>query len=146
MMNWAEFTRTLPPEVGLQNPASDEQMKALEAFVGQPLPPRYVSFLRHSNGLVGHSDLIFSAENAITTNEVLVSNYVHFNWAELYMPFGGMFFIGMNADGDYFFLRMLKGQMMEDVYRWEHESDSRVWFARDVQDFLARYFAEGVAA
>jgi len=61
---------------------------------------------------------------------------------ELYMPFNHLLFFGDDGGGDQFaFPIHADGKIHKpDIYRWEHETDSRSWFASDRKQYFERRF------
>ena len=83
------------------------------------------------------TNIIETAENIINLNREMDLLYQSTN---LYMNFSDCFFIGNNGGGDLYFLRAIKGKIeMIDVFLWNHESDSRTWFANTPKDLLSRH-------
>ena len=66
------------------------------------------------------------------------------DFRELYMPFDHLLFFADDGGGDQFaFAIHADGQVHKsDVFRWEHESDGRVWFATGLSDYLAKRLSE----
>jgi hypothetical protein len=54
------------------------------------------------------------------------------------MPFDCLFFFGGDGGGDQFAYRVLAGQIRDTswIFRWEHESDNREWFASSLEQFF----------
>lgn len=57
------------------------------------------------------------------------------------MPFDHVLAFGQTGNGDLFFHPVLRGEVREDVFVWDHEDDSRTWYARDVEDAVRRWMA-----
>ena len=61
------------------------------------------------------------------------------DFASLYWSFDQILFIGEEGGGDLFGYRLLPDYGGPDsVYLWEHEDDSRAWFASSLEDYSAR--------
>ena len=57
----------------------------------------------------------------------------------LYWSFDQILFVGEEGSGDFFGYRLLPGdEERNDIYRWEHEDDSRSWFALSLSDYFTR--------
>jgi hypothetical protein len=54
------------------------------------------------------------------------------------MAFEGLLFFGDIGDGDFVGLQVLRGVTPDDVYLWDHETDSRVWVAPTLEQYLRR--------
>jgi hypothetical protein len=62
----------------------------------------------------------------------------------LYMNFDSVLIFGETGNGDYLFCPMLdaeKGITKNDVFVWDHETDSRVWVASNIKDMFFRLSA-----
>jgi hypothetical protein len=66
----------------------------------------------------------------------------HFRTAfgDLYMSFDDLILFGQLGNGDMLFQPRVP-QDNENVFVWDHEDDSRTWFANDVADALRRLAA-----
>ena len=49
------------------------------------------------------------------------------------------------GNSDHFGYRILGGQIRDTsfIYEWDHESDDRVWFATDLEDYFRRCVPKG---
>jgi hypothetical protein len=56
------------------------------------------------------------------------------------MPFDHLLFFGDDGGGDQFALSIQADGVIHkyDIYRWEHETDARSWFASGLEQFLAK--------
>ncbi len=61
---------------------------------------------------------------------------------ELYMPFDHLVFFGEDGGGDLFaFAVHADGRNhKDDIYRWDHETDGRSWYAACLEQFLEMRF------
>ena len=58
----------------------------------------------------------------------------------LYMNFDNCLFIGDCGNGDLYFLRYIGGSIIgNDVYKWRHEMDERVWFANNLEILVKKH-------
>jgi SMI1-KNR4 cell-wall len=128
----------LKPEAERYPPVTENELAELSASVQGPFPESYLEFLGFSNGIFVYSGVVFSATEAMKFNQDAWGE----GFAELYMPFNGMFFFGADANSDWFFFRKLSGGMDGNVYVWRHESDSRVWLANNLSEFLHLYLSD----
>lgn len=57
---------------------------------------------------------------------------------DLYMPFDHLLLFGDHSGGDFFaFAIHADGQIHKrDIFRWDHETDGRAWFAGHLEQFL----------
>jgi hypothetical protein len=62
-------------------------------------------------------------------------------YRSVYTPFFSLVFFGQLGNGDLFAQPALAERVRDDVFVWNHEDDSRMWYASDVWDALNRFFA-----
>jgi hypothetical protein len=55
-----------------------------------------------------------------------------------YMPFDALLVFGQMGNGDLLFQPVLTDAIRDDVFLWDHEDDSRRWYAPDVPAALKR--------
>ena len=128
----AERGARLPLAASADAFALDEAERAL----GVRLPAELRALLAHCNGVrdrVG-TYVVWSAAELAPRNAQFRTEQ---SFRELYMPFDALLFFGEAGNGDQFFYRILSGEVREpDVYRWDHETDSRLWHAPRLETFL----------
>jgi len=97
------------------------------------------SFFLEAGGLIADygSEIIWALSDIVKRNKEF-RNSVEFS--ELYMPFDHLLFFGDDGGGDQFALAIHADGVVHkpDVYRWEHESDARSWFASGLAQFLEK--------
>ncbi|MEU9112843.1 SMI1/KNR4 family protein [Streptomyces sp. NPDC048483] len=137
---WREIARQAFPDVEFSEPVNSAMMVAAEQRLGCPIPSKLVSLLRETDGIVGH----YGVETIWPLDQIVDQN-MHFwsdrTFADLYMPFDALLFIGDNGGGDQF--AFVRTPSRPDIFVWEHEDDSRRWVARDLQDYLGRSLTDG---
>lgn len=63
------------------------------------------------------------------------------DFADLYMPFDCLLFFSDFGNGDLFGIPVLNHKCpRRDIFLWNHEDDSRTWFANDLRQFLQKCF------
>lgn len=84
-----------------------------------------------------YSEMIWPAAEIERRNREFRANP---DFRSLYMPFDHLLFFGDDGGGDQFaFAIDADGEIRKlDVFRWEHESDSRSWFAGRLEQFFER--------
>lgn len=119
-------------EAHFRKPASSEAIQSAEADLGHPLPSDLRDLLAESDGVEGEYGL-----GLLWPAQRIASDNVQFRtepaFAELYMPFEGLVFFADAGNGDQFFVS-LRGN--NEVYIWDHESDSRTWVAATFMTYL----------
>lgn len=119
-------------EAHFREPATEKALESTEASLGHRLPEELRGLLAETNGIEGEYGL-----GLLWTTERIVADNADFRasaeFANLYMPFGGLVFFADAGNGDQFFVS-LSGN--NEVYVWDHESDSRTWVAATVLSYL----------
>jgi hypothetical protein len=119
-------------EAHFHEPATREAIQSVEAALGHPLPRELRELLNETDGIEGEYGLglLWNAERIATDNASFRSST---DFADIYMPFVGLVFFADAGNGDQFFVS-LSGT--NEVYVWDHESDSRTWVATTVLGYL----------
>lgn len=134
--SWKELVKTHSVDAKLRRPASETQLVAAEKALGIRLPDLLREFLLESNGVNGEfgEGIIWSASEIKKRNQEFRAPVFH----EIYMPFDHLLLFGEDAGGDQFaFAIHADGQIhKDDIYRWEHETDARAWFAGHLEQFI----------
>lgn len=104
------------------------------------LPPELIELFEQTDGIdetfngekIG--ELIWSAQKIIDTNIEFRNNK---EFKELYMSFDQLLFFSDVGNGDMFAFITLNGLFdRNDIFLWNHETDSRTWAARDLKTFI----------
>lgn len=116
----------------LNSPATQMQLVHVEEMLGNKLPIDIQELLLELNG---DNWLIFSTEQIIETNLSLRK-------LDYYMPLDCLLFFGGNGCGDYYGFPITdeQGVRGDKVFLWEHEDDSRIWKANDLEDTIRKYY------
>ena len=130
---WIELIRGLVPVAELKPAASDAAIAECEHDLGHPLGDDLRSLLRETNGVLGQYELglVWSVER-ITADNIMFRSSPDF--AALYMPFEPLLFFADAGNGDQFAQVMRNSR--QDVFVWEHETDSRRWVAPRITEYL----------
>jgi hypothetical protein len=119
--------------------ADEKRLAAAEANLEVGIPQALREFLKDADGAVcDHgTDVVWSVAKIESENLAFRSNA---DFEELYMPFDSLLFFADDGGGDQFaFAVHADGQIHKnDVFRWDHESDARIWFASGLSDYVAR--------
>lgn len=140
--SWMSLIAIAVADAQFQPPAQAGAFAEVEAGLGFSLPDELKGFLLETNGLIAD----FGADVVWSLSEILRRN-VEMRGAEgfkrLYMPFDNLLFFGDDGDGDLFaFPVQADGCINQpDIFRWDHETDGRVWFAPGLRRFFDRRFA-----
>ena len=110
----------------LNNSASDAGLLQLEADLNLNLPKELVDLLKETNGvsdkygieLIWSTDKIFRQNTYFRTND---------DFKKLYMSFENLLFFSDEGNGDLYAFVVLNNSInRDDVFVWEHETDSRI--------------------
>ncbi|MBO0607557.1 SMI1/KNR4 family protein [Myceligenerans salitolerans] len=120
------------PGLVVGRPADPATIRACENTLGHPMPGDLAHVLLRADGIVrDHEDLVRTVEDIARTN----AEFRGGTFGNLYMSFDDAVFFGDPADGDQFFIATTG---IQQVYQWDHETDSRTWVASSVTDYLER--------
>jgi hypothetical protein len=136
---WRSFMAQLANDVEFQPGASEAQIIEAEKAIKTPLPEHLRALLLESDGVQADNstDIIWScSELAKRNNEFRIDE----GFRDFYMPFDNLLFIGDDGGGNQFAFGVVSSGMItrQDIYRWDHETDGRAWFSRDLEQYLER--------
>jgi hypothetical protein len=141
-MNWRNYIEGLTPNATFFPPANHAAIFAAEQSLGAPFPTALRELLRQSNGVHGKwgLGLIWPIERISDDN---LRFRAHPDYPALYMPFGPLLFFADAGNGDQFFFPVLRPSTpRDDVFSWDHETDSRIWAAPSLERYL-EWFLSG---
>jgi hypothetical protein len=140
---WRNLVKRLCPDAEFSEPATSEAMASAERALSVELPRQLRALLSETDGVIGSYglDVIWSIERIVQDNLAFRSNR---DFHELYMPFDPLLFFGDDGGGDQFAYVILAGVIRNpfDIFRWEHETDSRTWFAFTLEQYLEHALQE----
>ncbi len=136
---WRELIAGLSTECTFAEPASDRAVTEAEATLGGPLPEPLAELLRETNGVEGDYGLglVWPLERIVTDNLLFRSSL---EFRDLYMPFDPLLFFADAGNGDQF--AFLWTPRRDEVFCWDHETDSRRWVAPSLDRYL-RWWLDG---
>lgn len=120
--------------VDLQGPAGGAALAAIEQGLGQSIPQALRELLLETDGIADDygTDVIWSAEKILSDNEEFRQNE---QFRGLYQSFDVLMFFGDNGGGDQFaFVR--RPARDDEIFVWDHETDSRTWVAGSLENYL----------
>ncbi|HUG53496.1 MAG TPA: SMI1/KNR4 family protein [Vicinamibacteria bacterium] len=136
---WRELAATLFQDARFSPPARPEDLRRVEEELAVGLPEELRALLLESNGIAASygSPLVWSVAEIAAEN---LSFRRSSDFRDLYMPFEPLLFFGAEANGDRFGYRILDGRISASswIYKWDHEDDSRAWFASGLKDYIGR--------
>jgi len=136
---WRSLIASLAADAEFAAGASAAQIAATEEGIGVSLPGDLRSLLLESDGVQADFgvDVIWSCAELAKQN-IEFRSFEDFR--ELYMPFDNLLFIGADGGGDQFAYAIAADGRIpnKDIYRWDHETDGRVWFSGRLTQYLER--------
>ncbi|GAB3177678.1 SMI1/KNR4 family protein [Streptomyces incanus] len=135
---WKEVAAEALPEVEFRAPVDATALAEAERRLGRGLPAQLTALLMETNGMVGEygTDVVWSLDRIVEQNLLFWSPDT---FPGLYMPFDPLLFFGDNGGGDQFAFVLTPER--PDIFVWDHENDSRLWAARELEDYLHRSLA-----
>ncbi len=134
--NWREWIAQTGATA--RDPVSDDSLARAEAGLGA-LPSDLRDLLKVSNGLSGEFNvwLVWPVEELERQNAEFRTTE---DFGQLYMPFDHLLFFGESGDGDLFAYPIKGGKIGDgiNIYRWDHENDSRTWVADNLCGYIKR--------
>lgn len=125
--------------VECEPPATENRIAAAEQALGVRFPAPLRELLLETDGITDEygSQVIWPVAEIERQNRHFRMNP---GFRDLYMPFDNLLLFGADSGGDHFaFAIHADGRIHKrDVYRWEHETDARSWFAGRLERFLER--------
>lgn len=132
---WREMLLGLDSQLAFTDPASAADLRNAERALGLPIPTELASLLRESNGVSDPygTGLIWALDRIVSVNATFRSSP---DFAQLYMPFDSLLFFADAGNGDQFAFPITPAGTREDVFVWNHEDDSRRWYASSLEQYL----------
>lgn len=130
---WREHISNLTEDAVFSDPASAQDLERAEEALGGPLPEPLVDLLGETDGVRGAYGLgvVWPLSRIVEDNLLFRTNP---DFADLYMPFDPLLFFADAGNGDQFaFLWMPR---RDEIFVWDHESDSRSWVAGSLHQYL----------
>ena len=113
----------------LNHPATEAQISEVSLKLKVKIPDELEALLKEVNG---DGDTFLSTEQIIRDNLSLRE-------MEDFMPLDVLLFFAENGCGDYFGYAIRKnGEIDNNIFMWDHESDSRKWVAQGLDQFIER--------
>jgi len=136
-LKWKNTIHSVSTQVYFENPAMEEELLRIKEALNVDLPLDLLDLLQESNGVFDEFDCPY----IWSTNQIVRDNLYFRNcedFKDIYMPFDHLLFFSDSGCGDMFGYAILNGIIQrDDIFVWDHESDSRKWVASSLEDFLA---------
>lgn len=133
---WREQVSAVLPEAEFAAPATQGQLDEVSRALSVDLPPDLIALLRESDGITGEygAGLVWPTERIISDNLLFRADQ---DFAALYMPFDSLLFFADAGNGDQFAFPITSAGIRDEIYVWDHEDDSRRWYAARLEQYLA---------
>src|SRR5215210_2340782 len=133
---WRERLLTLDPDIRFHDPAGPKQLDELERELGLAVPRDLDALLRETDGVTDRygSGLVWPTGRILDDNRSFRSSS---DFANLYMPFDALLFFADAGNGDQFAFPITATGARDEVFVWDHEDDSRRWYAGSFEQYLA---------
>ena len=130
---WRERISALTEHAEYASPVTNADLVAAEGVLGGPLPAELGEVLAETDGVRGEHGLglIWPLARIVSDNLMFRSNA---DFASLYMPFDALLFFADGGNGDQFAFPCLPRR--DEVFVWDHETDSRTWVAGSLDQYL----------
>ncbi|PTX63250.1 SUKH superfamily protein [Melghirimyces profundicolus] len=129
---WKEFINNVVEVAEFDEPATNEQIQAVQKKFDVELPDELISLLKESDGVDGKygCPIVFSTGRIIEDNVQLRKlNYC--------MLLNCLLFVADAGNGDYFGYSIVGGSIQRNhIYVWNHEDDSRKCVAPSLKTFI----------
>lgn len=113
-------------------PADRVAIRACEEALGHPLPGDLADVLLRADGILQKhtgDNILWPLKDIARAN----TEFRDGTFGDLYMSFDDVVFFGDPANGDQFFIATTG---IQEVYLWDHETDSRTWITSSVTNYL----------
>ena len=139
-MDWRKHISTLLPDMEFNPPARPEEIRDIETKLNVAVPEALREVWGQSNGLYHNGAcFVWSTDDIVKENQEM-RTFPGLN--ELYMPFDTLLFFGDDGGGDLFFFPILDGKIRNEfMFRWNHETDSRILEAHHLKTFVDKFIA-----
>ena len=121
------------------SPASEAQIAGLESRMSVRIPDGLRTFLKEADGVTDDygSYAIWPIEKIEAGNRKFRTFE---GFRDLYMPFTSLLFFGIDGGGDQFAYPIQADGTIHkhDIFRWEHETDARTWFAGNLENYILK--------
>ena len=133
---WKQYIQSDTTGYHFAEPAVKSDISQIKEQLQVDLPTDLLELLSETNGVFDE----FNCPLVWSTNQIIKDNlsFRNFNdYKDIYMPFDHLLFFSDAGNGDLFGFPILNGSIQrDDVFVWDHESDSRKWVASSLKDFI----------
>ncbi|MDO4799496.1 MAG: SMI1/KNR4 family protein [Bacillota bacterium] len=113
----------------LNPPATKTQLFNISSSLKLTIPEELEALLKEVNG---------DGATFLSTEQIIRDN-LSLRELDDFMPLDVFLFFAENGCGDYFGYSIRKnGEIDNNIFKWDHESDSRIWVANGLEKFIER--------
>ena len=113
----------------INHPATETQISEIGLKLKVKIPHELEELLREVNGDV----------TTFLSTEQIIRDNLSLRELDSFMPLDVFLFFAENGCGDYFGYAIRKnGEIDDNIFMWDHESDSRKWVAQGLDQFIER--------
>jgi SUKH superfamily protein len=138
-MDWIKHISALSPDIKFNPPALPEEIRDAETKLNVVLPKSLKELWSQSNGLIDHYGgwFVWSTDEIVKRN-LEMRTFPGFD--ESFMPFDPLLFFGDDGGGDLYFFAICGGKIKyEFVFRWDHETDSRILEEHHLKTYVEKF-------
>ena len=133
---WKEYIQSATTGYHFAEPTIKSDIRQIKEKLHVDLPTDLLELLNETNGVFDE----FDCPIVWSTKQILEDNLffrTFRDYKDIYMPFDHLLFFSDAGNGDLFGFPILNGSIQrDDVFVWDHESDSRNWVASSLKDFI----------
>lgn len=123
------------PFAKLNPPATETQIYKVSSTLKMEIPDELESLLKEVN----------SDGTTFLSTEQIIRDNLFLRELEDFMPLDVFLFFAENGCGDYFGYSIRKNSEIDNnIFMWDHESDSRKWVAQGLDQFIKRRKSEEI--
>ncbi|BAQ09083.1 hypothetical protein OXB_0611 [Bacillus sp. OxB-1] len=133
---WKSYIQSVTKGYHFKEPAHLADIQRIQKELRVDLPQDLRTLFNETNGVFDEFNcpLIWSVDQIVKDNLFFRNSE---DYKDIYMPFDHLLFFSDSGAGDLFGYPILNGQIQrDDIFVWDHESDSRTWVASSLQDFI----------
>lgn len=130
---WMELITEIDSEFTFSEPATQEEIAAVETALGVALPNDLTALLRVSNGVGSELSptIIFSTQEMLTRNQAAAGDT--------------LLYIGEAVSGELYGYRLIAGAPARfGICAWDHADDSRACVAASLQEYVEARLHDGL--
>ncbi|KXH86074.1 SMI1/KNR4 family protein [Sporosarcina sp. HYO08] len=142
---WKDYIQAVAKGYYFKPPAIKSEIDQLEKELQVELPTDLLELFKETNGVYDKFDcpLIWPTDQIVKDN-LFFRNFD--DYKDIYMPFDHLLFFSDAGNGDLFGYAILNGSVRrDDIFVWDHESDSRKWVASSLKDFIEGWTNDKIA-